>query len=259
LIHNVYILKVDGTCLIQRKYGSLEVDESLISGFITAINTFAEQIIQRQVDEIVMGDLKFIYSRSTNLDVIYAVCADSETNSDEIKDIFDQVDDKFVKTFREEIIGEDSLKDNSIFQEFIPSLDMLVQKMIVDKESRDIGKSVVNTFKKLIKLTSLTNSSPSDASTEKLQDSSIEITHPEEGLKELNNIYTLNTDALKTVKSIPTQDMQYKLALQYINGKNTVEDIILSLQLLGYKTKSAEDLIAFFKECETKGYLKLVS
>ncbi|MHA2061930.1 MAG: hypothetical protein ACW963_06540, partial [Candidatus Sifarchaeia archaeon] len=97
MIHNVYILKVDGTCLIQRKYGSLEVDEALISGFITAINTFAEQIIQRQVDEIVMGDLKFIYSRSTSLDVIYAVCADSETSSYEIKEIFDQVDDKFIE------------------------------------------------------------------------------------------------------------------------------------------------------------------
>ena len=44
-----------------------------------------------------------------------------------------------------------------------------------------------------------------------------------------------------------------------VNIKNTIEDIILSLQLLGYKIKSAKDLIAFFKECETKGYLKLVS
>ncbi|MHA2062013.1 MAG: hypothetical protein ACW963_06955, partial [Candidatus Sifarchaeia archaeon] len=63
----------------------------------------------------------------------------------------------------------------------------------------------------------------------------------------------------KDVKSIPTQDVQYRLALQYINGKNTVEDIILSLQLLGYGLNSAEDFIAFFKECETKGYLKRVS
>jgi len=252
----VYILKVDGTCLIQRKYGSLEVDEALISGFITAINTFAEQIIQRQVDEIVMGDLKFIYSRSS-LDVIYAVCADSKTSSEEIKEVFDQVDEKFIEMYQK-TFNDDVLKDNSIFKEFIPSLDTLVQKMIADKEARAIGKSVVSMFKKLIRLTSDASSSPGETPTEKLQDSTIEITQPEEGLKELNDVYALNTDALKAVKSIPAQDMQYRLALQYINGENTIEDIMLSLQLLGYKLKSAKYLIEFFKECETKGYLKRV-
>ena len=252
----MYILKVDGTCLIQRKYGSLEVDEALISGFITAINTFAEQIIQRQVDEIVMGDLKFIYSRSS-LDVIYAVCADSKTSSEEIKEVFDQVDEKFIEMYQK-TFNDDVLKDNSIFKEFIPSLDTLVQKMIADKEARAIGKSVVSMFKKLIRLTSDASSSPGETPTEKLQDSTIEITQPEEGLKELNDVYALNTDALKAVKSIPAQDMQYRLALQYINGENTIEDIMLSLQLLGYKLKSAKYLIEFFKECETKGYLKRV-
>ncbi len=258
MIHNVYILKTDGTALISKRYGSLEVDEALISGFITAINTFAEQIIQRQVDEIVMGDLKFIYSRSHSLDVIYAVCADSETSSDEIKEIFDQVDEKFIEMYQK-TFSDDLLKDNSIFHEFIPSLDTLVQQMIVDKESRAIGKSVVGMFKKLIRLTSDASSSPGETSIEKLQDSTIEITQPDEGLKELNDVYALNTDALKAVKSIPAQDKQYRMALQYINGKNTVEDIILSLQLLGYRLNSAKDFIAFFKECETKGYLKRVS
>jgi len=258
LIHNVYILKTDGTALISKRYGSLEVDEALISGFITAINTFAEQIIQRQVDEIVMGDLKFIYSRSTNLDVIYAVCADSETPSEEIKEIFDQVDDKFIEKYQKNF-NDDLLKDNSIFHEFIPSLDMLLQKMIADKETRAIGKSVVSTFKKLIRLTSDASSSPGETPTEKQQDSIIEITQPGEGLKELNDVYALNTDALKAIKSIPAQDVQQRLALQYINGENTVEDIILSLQLLGYRLSSAENLIEFFKECETKGYLKRVS
>jgi len=256
LIHNVYILKTDGTALISKRYGSLEIDEALISGFITAINTFAEQIIQRQVDEIVMGDLKFIYSRSTNLDVIYAICADSETSSEEIKEIFDQVDEKFIEMYQK-TFNDDLLKDNSIFHEFIPSLDTLVHKMIADKEARAIGKSVVKMFKKLIRLTSDASSSPGETPTEKLQDSTIEITQPEEGLKELNDVYAL-TDTLKYVKSIPAQDMQSRLALQYINGKNTVEDVILSLQLLGYKLKSAKSLIEFFKECETKGYLKRV-
>jgi len=251
----VYILKTDGTALISKRYGSLEVDEALISGFITAINTFAEQIIQRQVDEIVMGDLKFIYSRSTSLDVIYAICADSETSSEEIKEIFDQVDEKFIEMYQKNF-NDDLLKDNSIFHDFIPSLDTLVQKMIADKEARAIGKSVVKMFKKLIRLTS-DASAPGETPIEKLQDSTIEITQPEEGLKELNNVYELS-DALKNVKSIPAQDTQYRLALQYINGKNTVEDIILSLQLLGYRLNSVKEFIAFFKECETKGYLKRV-
>lgn len=253
----MYIITTDGTALLSKKYGSLEVDESLISGFITAINTFASQIIQREVDEIVMGDLKFTYSRSPDLNVIYAVCADSETSSEEIKDIFDQVDDKFIEKYKS-TFNDDLLKDLTIFNEFIPTLDSLVHKMAVGKEDRTLSKSVVSMFKKLIQLTTSLGRSPEETSVgEVAQDTTIEITQPE-GLKELNNVYVLNTDVFKNARGIPYSDAQQRLALQYINGSNTIEDIIISLQLLGYRITSAEKLIEFFKECANKGYLKLV-
>ena len=253
----MYIIATDGTALLSKKYGSLEVDESLISGFITAINTFAESVIGKKVDEIVMGALKFIYSRSVNLDVIYAVCADSETSSEEIKDIFDQVDEKFIEKYKK-TFNDDLLKDFTIFNEFIPTLDTLVHKMVGEKEDRALSKSVVNMFKKLIQLTTSLGRSPEESSVgEVAQDTTIEITQPE-GLKELNNVYALNTDIFKNVSGIPYSDVQQKLALQYINGSNTIEDIIISLQLLGYRIPSAEKLIEFFKECANKDFLKLV-
>jgi hypothetical protein len=257
LIHNVYILKVDGTCLIQRKYGSLEVDESLISGFITAINTFAEQIIQRQVDEIVMGDLKFIYSRSANLDVIYAVCADSETSSDEIKDIFDQVDEKFIEKYKE-TFNDDLLKDTAIFNEFTPTLDTLVHKLVGEKDEQTTSKGVISMFKKLIHLTSSARSSPEETPAGEAQDTTIEIIQPE-GEEELSQVYAINETVVKNLSDIPTEDPIEKMALQYINGQNSIEDVLLSLQLLGYKVPSTEKLCEFFKERESAGYLKLVS
>jgi hypothetical protein len=49
------------------------------------------------------------------------------------------------------------------------------------------------------------------------------------------------------------------MALQYVNGQHSIEDVILSLQLLGYKVPSTKKLLEFFKEQESAGYLKLVS
>ncbi|MFX1521072.1 MAG: hypothetical protein ACFFCD_14235 [Promethearchaeota archaeon] len=259
MIHNVYILKTDGTSLLSKRYGSLEVDESLISGFITAINTFASQIIQREVDEIVMGDLKFIYSRSrlAKLDVIYAVCADSETSSEEIKDIFDQVDEKFVEKY-ENTFNDTALKDVSTFAEFSPTLDTLVHRLVDEKDEHTADKGVVKMFKKLIRLTSSAKDSPEKTPAGEAQDTTIEITQPE-GEEELSQIYAINASVVKNLSDIPTEDPIQKMALQYINGQNSIEDVILSLQLLGYKIHSTKKLLEFFKEFESIGYLKLVS
>jgi hypothetical protein len=44
MIHNVYILRRDGLCVLHRKYGSLEVDENLVSGFLSAFSDFVDTL-----------------------------------------------------------------------------------------------------------------------------------------------------------------------------------------------------------------------
>ncbi|MFX1466594.1 MAG: hypothetical protein ACFFA5_08995, partial [Promethearchaeota archaeon] len=67
MIHNVYILKKTGESLIHGYYGSIEVDETLITGFLSAISSFAEEIGAESVESLVMKNMKFVYAMDTSL------------------------------------------------------------------------------------------------------------------------------------------------------------------------------------------------
>jgi hypothetical protein len=60
LLHNVYIFKEDGVCLFTRKYGSLETDEAIVAGFLSAISNFGEQIGTTTLQRLDFGDYRII-------------------------------------------------------------------------------------------------------------------------------------------------------------------------------------------------------
>ena len=45
LIHSVYVIhQVTGVCVIYRKYGTIEFNEDLIAGFLTALGDFSKEV-----------------------------------------------------------------------------------------------------------------------------------------------------------------------------------------------------------------------
>ncbi|MCK5588572.1 MAG: hypothetical protein KAI34_07610, partial [Candidatus Lokiarchaeota archaeon] len=56
----VYIFREDGICLFTRTYGSIETDEAIVSGFLSAISSFGEQIGTASLKQLDFGNYRII-------------------------------------------------------------------------------------------------------------------------------------------------------------------------------------------------------
>jgi hypothetical protein len=145
LIHNVYILKKTGESLIHGYYGSIEVDETLITGFLSAISSFAEEIGAESVESLVMKNMKFVYAMDTSIPedpIIFAVSVDREEDDSKIKDILVKIKEKFIgehKTDLEEWTG-----DIKVFNPFYDDLDAIIWKYVLDKYSNAFQQLITN-------------------------------------------------------------------------------------------------------------------
>jgi len=58
-IHNVYVFDEDGTPLVTIKLGSIEADSALLTGFLSAMESFSKKVAQGEIEEINIKDYKF--------------------------------------------------------------------------------------------------------------------------------------------------------------------------------------------------------
>jgi len=118
LIYNVYILTRNGLCVLHRKYGGLEYDEALITGFLSAISSFSRDISGEEFDMIVLGDKQFVAIPSENL--IFVAYSD---NGDKIRDVLLKIKEEFIERYGQ---LDDWVGDESVASDFIPVLDEIV-------------------------------------------------------------------------------------------------------------------------------------
>nr|MDO8077225.1 hypothetical protein [Candidatus Freyarchaeota archaeon] len=118
MIHNIYILRRDGLCILHRKYGSLEADEDLVSGFLSALTSFGKNISGKEVESVILGDKKFVSIPSEHL-IFVSYC----DTTDEVKDVLTEIKDAFISSFGSLLWWNG---DRDTFKEFLPKLDEIV-------------------------------------------------------------------------------------------------------------------------------------
>jgi hypothetical protein len=59
VIHNVYVFDQNGLPVISLKLGSIETDSTLLTGFLSAMESFSKKIAQGDVEEINIKDYQF--------------------------------------------------------------------------------------------------------------------------------------------------------------------------------------------------------
>jgi hypothetical protein len=118
MIHNIYILQREGLCVLHRKYGSLEADEDLVSGFLSALSSFGKNISGKEVESVIFGDKKFVSIPSENL--IFVSYCDTQ---DDVKNILANIRDDFIKSYGS-LQGWNG--ERSVFEDFIAKLDKIV-------------------------------------------------------------------------------------------------------------------------------------
>lgn len=133
MIHNVYIMKRSGECIISRKYGSLKVDEDLVTGFLSAILNFSEQLDGERVESIVMGNKKFVYTGMG--DVIFIAYADK---NDPVKESLEVLGRTFMEKYGETLKKWKGERD--IFNDFTKQMDEILggEAGVNDKLAEDI-------------------------------------------------------------------------------------------------------------------------
>jgi hypothetical protein len=63
MIHNLYVFDENGTPLLSVKVGSIETDSVLLTGFLSAMESFSKKISQSDVEQINVKDYKFYIRR----------------------------------------------------------------------------------------------------------------------------------------------------------------------------------------------------
>jgi hypothetical protein len=90
MIHNLYVFDENGIPLLSIKIGSIEADSVLLTGFLSAMESFSKKISQSDVEQINVKDYKFYIRRAGS--VYIAMVADNadrdvESKMDAVKDI----------------------------------------------------------------------------------------------------------------------------------------------------------------------------
>ncbi len=125
MIQALYVLIADsGLCVLDRKYGEGEMDPNLISGFLTALISFGQELSSgNRVHVIDFGAFDICLSLNNN--VIVAATVDKTDDGNAAMAILARVNNEFVKSFTSVLKDWDGNLEP--FEAFIPKVDEITK------------------------------------------------------------------------------------------------------------------------------------
>ncbi len=122
MIHHVYIIKRSGECLFSKSYGAKLLDEGLISGFLSALQSFVTEVSGEVIKIIRTGNIKFIYGVARDLIFVLATSEDEDEELTQQK--ITTLKEEFIKKFEKEIDSWNG--DVSVFTSFSDEIDKII-------------------------------------------------------------------------------------------------------------------------------------
>lgn len=126
MITALYLIAKGGTCIFKREYTKTEVDEQLISGFLSAIEDFARETFLDGLQEIKLQTgrtlIYGIWGKEGEL--LGAALADGEDHPKLVEEILNEIMTKFYKKYEEDI--KKGTYDVSKFEVFTKDVDNLI-------------------------------------------------------------------------------------------------------------------------------------
>ena len=126
MIHSVYIIKKTGECLFSRIYDKNGVDEALISGFLSAMQSFVSEISGDYIRTLKTGNVKFVYNLAK--DLIFVFCVDLDEDEEKLRTKIDRTQSVFLNEFSGVVEGWDG--QISIFEPFKAAVDDIVTDLV---------------------------------------------------------------------------------------------------------------------------------
>jgi len=127
MLHNVYLIhQLTGICLIHRKYGRIEFNQDLVSGFLTALKDFSVEF-SKGSGELKVIDMQVFYLMLVFKEgVLITAAADKNDDSKITHKALSDVIDKFVERFGDKL--DDWSGDIRVFQGFDELIDETLQR-----------------------------------------------------------------------------------------------------------------------------------
>ncbi|MEX2723493.1 MAG: hypothetical protein Q6366_011230 [Candidatus Freyarchaeota archaeon] len=152
MIHGIYIIEAcSGICLVSRKYGDVEIDDGLISGFLTALQQFSSELSIRKdqpaiLREVEMKSYNIIYEKRGETTIV--ACVDRGDSEKVLRETLVKIADNFLERFSNYL--KNWRGDTKPFKEFLPLIDKLtldgkIAELAVPKPllKKKIPKSVI--------------------------------------------------------------------------------------------------------------------
>lgn len=124
--YGVWIILDTGQCLVHKDFSEhSEIDEDLISGFQSAILTYADL----KIKSIVAEDVRFVYESTFNPRLIFVIAADINVDLKKLEGFIDLVKREFLADYRYRI--NTWAGDVKIFKPFDEKLDKLIREWLI--------------------------------------------------------------------------------------------------------------------------------
>lgn len=126
MLHNVYLIhQHTGICLIHRKYGSIEFNQDLVSGFLTALKDFSVEF-SKGSGELKVIDMQVFYLLLVFKEgVLITAAADKNDDAKITHKALTDIIDKFVGEFGDQLKKWSG--DVRIFRDFDQIIDEILQ------------------------------------------------------------------------------------------------------------------------------------
>jgi len=127
LLHNVYLIhQHTGICLIHRKYGTIEFNQDLVSGFLTALKDFSVEF-SKGSGELKVIDMQVFYLLLVFKEgVLITAAADKNDDAKITHKALTDIIDKFVSEFGDRL--ENWSGDVRIFRDFEQIIDDVLKR-----------------------------------------------------------------------------------------------------------------------------------
>lgn len=126
MMHNVYLIhQTTGICLIYRKYGSIEFNQDLVSGFLTALKDFSIEF-SKGSGELKVIDMQIFYLMLVFKEgVLITAAADKNDDAKVCHKALSDVIDRFVEQFGDKLDSWSG--DVRIFKGFEKVIDEILE------------------------------------------------------------------------------------------------------------------------------------
>jgi predicted amidohydrolase/signal recognition particle receptor subunit beta len=144
MISKILIITSGGTlCYSKNFFSQVDIDEELISGFLTAISEFAQEIKGGKIKALRFRNFNYIYSYYTELDLMFILAIDIDDLEEEARTKLELMKNKFVKRYRS--VLENWMGNLGVFEDFNEFVEehMFIPPKILLIGEQGVGKTTI--------------------------------------------------------------------------------------------------------------------